>query len=337
VTIGSSRSIESDNSFLRLLSAPAGLNGKKTVQVNPHGSLQHSEGVTLASKVVLAGGTYAFTAENSGDRYNVGEIVLQTGTISRIERTGGSYGKWYQDGVISGDGAFYVNGGDGNSLTMYFRGNNTYSGGSYLVSAGYGQAERIYCSSDTAFGTGPVWLDGTITDKDYRNVIRLGAHCTLDNAIRGRGNIYTGSYLLTLTGSVAPYDIGYAAGWTKQVGTLSIEDLKFGTDDNGCTYYWQYNETDSDTLNTATLSFGQTTHKVECAWLGAGDPPPPPPAGTNYVLFSYSSGADPDMSGVTWEVTAPGRLRGSVWLDSDNNKVMLKLQPGASGTMVLIR
>ena len=150
----------------------------------------------------------------------------------------------------------------------------------------------------------------------------------MPNDFRGRGKIATGSYVLTTTGAIGPRDTGLASR-TKVVGTIYMEDLKFGSDSLGCTYYWQYDDTTNDIIDCDSLQFGTAEQTVNADWIGTGAAP----SGTN-VLFTYS-GTDPVNP--SWTVVAPPGLRGSVSVDAPNDRVLLVLKIVPRGTVFRIR
>ena len=274
------------------------------------------------TKITLEGGWYRFTG--GGTKTNAAEIALKPGTTSTIYRT--DYppgGHWYQTGVISGAGALYTSGYNGNDCQAHFQGDSAYTGGT-TVSRKSNQS-MVWVGHNNAFGTGPVVLD---TDSDTKAAFQIESDLTMANDFSGRGVIATGSYVLTATGSMSP---------GASIGIMGVEDLMFGSAGDGCDYNFEYDETTSDLLACTTLEFGATTHAVNVNWLGAD---PDNPGTGEYVLFTYT-GSDPDMTGVSWVVNAPGSLAGEVLLDADNDRVLLNLasaaipEPGALGLMLL--
>lgn len=283
-------------------------------------------GTTVGTKITLEGGTYIMSAAGSGDRYNTAEIALKTGTTSTLSKDDSSSGNnnWYQQGQITGGGSLRIVGNNSYDETFRFEGNNTYSGGTYVEKQG--NENEMYVHHNNALGSGPVELQ---SDADNKSAFALSANLTMPNAFRGRGKISTGAFLLTTTGSIEPRDTGLAAV-TKNVGTIYFEDLKFGSDSQGCTYTWQYNDTTNDVVACDTLAFGNAVHALNVEWLGTGAAP----TGT-YTLFTYA-GADPSVG--DFIVHAPAGLRGDVSVDTANNKVLITLSPATpAGSVFRLR
>jgi hypothetical protein len=275
---------------------------------------------TLMDTPLYMNGGYYRVGGGGGVCTNAGPIILKTGTVSTMDKSGG-YGTWYQIGTISGEGAFRITGYNGNDSTPHFFGDNTYTGGT-IVERETNERET-WVRHSHALGTGPVVLQCDVDDKA---AFRIAGNLTMPNDFRGRGKIETGSYVLTTTGSIGPRDTGLSTV-TKNIGTFYVEDLRFGTDTDGCTYAWQYNESVNDVIATTTLQFGSALHTLEVDWLGADSAP----AG-DYVLFTYSSGPDPVVG--DWTVRTPTGC-GRVWLDAANNRVMVTLSFG--GTVLMLQ
>jgi hypothetical protein len=171
--------------------------------------------------------------------------------------------------------------------------------------------------------------DGTLTIADAGAIgasevfIQTGAalefqgNYSLANTISGTGRILTGPNTATLTGTVAP-------GGANELGTLTVEDLDFRGICN-----WEFDGTNSDRIAAQTLVFGDTP-TVNATYLGSGSTP----FGTN-VLFTYTSGATPDVSSVS--VAAPKDASGSISVDSVNKEILLILGPKPNGMQIILR
>jgi len=319
-----------DEARLYLDASAGGLNANKTLDVGPYGVFKQGKGITLGNTINLSGGTYGFDNSGTGDRYHTGSITLAAGTTSTFDRSdgGSNNGKWYQTGVISGDGAIKVTGYNSWDATLYFRGTNTYTGGTTIWTNGYGTDNRVHINNNASLGTGPVTLaiGDPVNYPSYTHLV-LDANCTLANDFSGQGRVKTGSYVLTTTGAFAP---------GTSIGEIYVEDLDFRG-----TYEFEYdtdggdvNPDDSDLIATSTLVFGNPggAASVNVTWLGPGSP------GTgDYVLFTYT-GTDPVIT-APWTVT--GDMSGSVWVDDLNDQVILTLggapvpEPGTLGLMLL--
>ena len=329
------------------------LNANKTIQIGHdngtptnhnddvgYGRLFIGAGVTLANDIDVYGqpNTYGvpngtlIPVDQSGVRYVTGTITVHSNAVLRVSRYSPAGGVMYLNrdsggtvlGKITGPGrVFHAWSGSSYNQDIYIYGTNDYTGGTTMgVDWGCGNDIRVY--SDAAFGSGPVYLQANASYPTYPH-FRLGANVMMPNDFRAgnSADIATGSFVLTTTGAIRPGDTGLAAVPAKNIGRLDVEDLQFGSDTDGCTYYWQYDETGSDRIAATTLAFGSCGNVVNCEWLGAGDPPTPPETGTSYVLFTYS-GADPDD--VPWTVKHRGRdLDGHVTVDSVNKRVLLTL------------
>lgn len=305
---------------------PTGLNANKTIEVGRFGNLAFNRGITNSNNITVKGGFITFGGAGKGARELTGTITLEGGVTSRIDRVGGTYDSCVQSGEITGSGMLYVYGGDGNSLTIYFNGDNSYSGGTRFTHGTISPIDRL--GHNNAFGTGPIWVNEAV---DTRESFRISKDLEMANAFRGRGRIgTTASFTLTMTGSVAPYDEGLDTV-TKKVGTFEVEKLCFGSNAKGATYIWQYDDTTNDVVNVVTkLTFGNAKKTVDAEWLGSGDAP----EGT-YTLFKFA-GAAPGVDPDEWEVNAPHGLKGSVQLDG--TLVQLKLAEAEPiGTILMIK
>ncbi|MFO7900595.1 MAG: PEP-CTERM sorting domain-containing protein [Planctomycetota bacterium] len=230
---------------------------------------------------------------------------------------------------------------DSNRARLYFRGDNTYTGGTRLEMSGWGAGGKIYAKSDTAFGTGPVELyhANNYLGNAWTNLM-LEDNLTMDNEFTGTGAIDTGSYVLTTTGALSPEDVGYGSAYATadSLGLIDIEDLKFGTNTDGCDYNWDYgyvNTADSgdppvyefkqDLVETNTLAFGTATHTLNVSWIDESGGSYPDPLAGDYVLFTYG-GTDPDELAMSWILNLPPGMAGGLWVDEANDKVMLTLE-----------
>ena len=291
------------------------------------------EGTSVTNaKITLEGGTYGFSSAGSGARYNSAEIALKTGTVSQFACSG-SYGTWYQTGQITGGGSAYFMSGDGNSTTRHLQGDNTYTGGTRVRAWQWGADNRVRVYSNTAFGTGPVWVQAN------RSAIRLEADVEMANAFRGVGSITSASaYRLTTTGSIAPGDTGYDAAGTSAIGTLTVQNLTFGSDADGCEYDWDYGYVDTatapdppvyerknDLIATETLEFGNAGAVLNLGtWIDESGGLYPDPEPDDYVLFTYT-GADPTLP--SWTINnVPDGMIAEVRVDVDNSQVILALE-----------
>jgi hypothetical protein len=286
---------------------------------------QQGFGTAVSNKVTLEGGMYNMAAGSpTAARYNVAEIALKAGTTNLFNKYDGTSANsyWYQRGQITGEGSLRVDGYNAHDETFVFEGNNAYSGGSLVHMDG--NDAIIYLNHDNALGSGPAVLD---SDTDSKVACSLRASLTMPNAFRGRGKFATGAYVLTTTGSIEPRDTGFATV-TKNVGTIYFEDLKFGSDSDGCAYVWQYNGTTNDIIQCDTLTFGAATHTLDVEWLGSGRAP----EGT-YTLFGYG-GADPAVPSFT--VNGPPGMVGEFSVDAVANQVKMRLFT-VKGTLVLMR
>jgi len=215
---------------------------------------------------------------------------------------------------------------------LYFRGTNTYTGGTRVQTQSVSTPHRI--RTDQALGLGVIELLNPANNPDFATLYLDTASLTLPNEIRGKGYIRTdATRLLTVTNALSPFDTGLT-NWVKVAGQqdvvrFRIERLKFGTDAVGATYNFQYNATTNDWVGCDYLEFGAASPKLNVEWLGAGDP-----AEGTYTLFTYTtlSGATP-----TWTVTTPPSLRGTVRINTDQKRVELELLPSANGMLILIR
>ncbi len=309
----------------------AGLNANRPITVGTAGILRLGEGVTMGNTVTLSGGMFGFDAANSGDRFHNGSIILTGGTTSYVDRSNG-YGTWYQTGIISGDGALYIMGYNSYDTTLYFNGDNRYTGGT--IAEKQSNEKQTYVGHNNAFGTGPVQLR---SDADTKEAFRLNANLEMPNAFRGRGKIGTGSYVLTATGSFAPRDTGLSVV-TRNIGTMYVEDLKFGSDSDGCDYNWDYGyvntaaaadppvyERKNDLIATETLEFGTAAAVLNLGtWIDESGGLYPDPEPDDYVLFTYT-GADPTLP--AWTINnVPAGMIAEVRLDVDNSQVILALE-----------
>lgn len=285
------------------------------------------KGTTISNttKITLEGGIYTMSGTGSGDRYNYGEIHLKAGTISSFYKSDGHSvnNSWYQRGQITGQGALKIYGSNANDETLRLEGDNTYSGGTIVQK--YSNQNELYVKHNNAFGSGPVVLD---CDTDTKSAFALAANLTMPNAFRGRGKVTTGSYVLTTTGSIAPRDTGLSTV-TKNIGTIYFEDLKFGSDSQGATYIWQYNETSSDLIQCDTLTFGSATNTLSVEWLGSGKA-----AEGTYVLFSWTGGSTPPTP--NFNVIGPSGMEGKVEVDGANKQVKVTLKI-PKGTLLMVQ
>ena len=332
-----------DEAILRLHgnAAPNGLNANKHVRLDGDGELYVGGGITLANDVAVSGARNVLGSYASGAAYMTGTITVPDGvslTISRYNTSGGTLRLNYNGstvvGKITGGGSLnHSYSGSTHNRDLYIYGNNDYTGGT-TMGVDYGCDNDIRVYSDTAFGLGPVYLQSSST----RPTFMLGASVTMPNDFRGVNGctMNASTRTFTTTGAVRPGDTGLGATPTKNVGTFNIDGkLKFGSDTDGCTYYWHYNETSNDRIVPDTLELGSGGNVVECEWLGAGDPPTPPKSGTSYVLFTYT-GTDP--ADVSWTVVPPNPLfTGVVSVDGANNRVLLTLYPPVPSTVIKVQ
>jgi hypothetical protein len=156
----------------------------------------------------------------------------------------------------------------------------------------------------------------------------------MPNDFRGKGGIVTGSYWLTVTNSLSPFDTGLTntvkVAGPQDAKVFRIERLIFGTDTTGATYNFQYNATTNDWVQCDYLAFGAAAPTLNVEWLGSGSP-----AKGIYTLFTYTSGDAPVNP--VWTVNAPTGLQGTVSVDAAGKRVLLEVKDASSGTLVLIR
>lgn len=298
--------------------AAGALNAHKSLWVGTNAIVYQGMSTLVSNAITLAGGSYRFTREN-GSCTNSGAFSLATGTTSILNRAWSGEYDWYQLGSIGGSGAIRVTGGSYDEV-LRLRGDNTYSGGTILENSG--TPSRTVVGADHAFGTGPVALQGA-SGSDV--MFALEQSVTMPNAFTGVGRINTGAHTLTATGSFAPGLAGTG------VGTLTVDNLRLGAAGDGCVYNWQFTNGANDAVACGSLTFAQGTQTLNCGWLGAGAAPP----GTN-TLFAYT-GADPDMTGVNWLVSAPAGLDGRVELDSAGDRVVVVFETSYRGTVFTFR
>ncbi|MCG3180187.1 MAG: hypothetical protein BIFFINMI_02544 [Phycisphaerae bacterium] len=303
--------------FLQITSTAGGLNANKTLTIGQYGEMTQGEGFTLSNTVYLNGGTYSFADDLAGNSHpnttHNGSIVLGAGTESTFYRKGAAGVRWYQTGQISGDGGILIRGTDNNDNELHFQGNNTYHGGTRIIQGGLEQQTLV--GSNTAFGDGPVVLQGVIGDSDGNDTMfTLDNNVSMSNAFSGVGRIATGANTFTLAsgGSMAP---------GSSIGQLRVDNLDF----KGI-YYFEYdldggdtNPTDSDLISTANLTFSSGTATLVVQWTGGGA------AGQGtYVLFTYT-GNDPTNPNWTIYTTEADGLHGVVTVDTDTKQVLLTL------------
>jgi hypothetical protein len=311
-----------------------GMHPNRPLWVGPLGILALDGGSDISNVTTLAGGTFLPVGKmfSGADTWHRGSIILVGGTTSAINRTSNtsSGGTWHQTGVISGAGAISCTGQWGYDGTLSFEGANTYSGGTHVVSFSSGSEQKVRCMNNGAFGIGPLWIEASSATP---SAIALGVDCTLGNTIRGRGTITrgAGNYTVTAVGNLAPGDGGLDLIASNGIGTLTIEQLRFGNDTHGATYTWHYDGATNDIVAASSLQFGKTMHRLQCQWLGGGSAPQ-----CTSTLFTYT-GADPDMTNVAWDVIAPPKLSGRVLLDAAGKRVVVLLGPSTRGTAIVFR
>jgi hypothetical protein len=313
-------SADPNNGQLIVRTAAGTLNPAKSLLIGSFGYFRQEGGTLITNTIYLNGGTIGCREGAGSIATNISQIILGAGTESTFDRTASSGRSFYQLGTISGSGGIFLTGYDGNDSTFYYRGANSFTGGVRIAEKS--ASSRNYVGSDTAFSTGRVLLQAAASNAV---LCTLEKSLTMANTFAGTGKIATGTYTNTVTGGLAP-------GTNSVIGAIVIERLKFGSDTQGARYDWKFAAASNDlVVASAELKFGQTTHTVNCTWVGSGSA-----LAGDYVLFSYA-GTDPDLTGVSWTVNAPVGLAGTVSRNTTTKRIMLTLKPGNKGTLIMMR
>jgi hypothetical protein len=296
------------------------LNPAKSLSIGSYGYFRQEGGTLITNTIYLNGGTLGCREGAGSVATNISQIVLGAGTESTFDRTAGGGKSFYQLGTISGSGGIYLTGYDGNDSSFYYRGANSFTGGVRIAEKS--ASSRNYVGSDTAFSTGRVLLQAAASNAV---LCTLEKSLTMANTFAGTGKIATGTFTNTVTGGLAP-------GTGSNTSAIVFDRLKFGSDTQGARYDWKFAAASNDVVvASAELKFGQTTHTVNCTWVGSGSA-----LAGDYVLFSYA-GTDPDLTGVSWTVNAPAGLAGTVSRNTTTKRIMITLKPGNKGTLIMMR
>ncbi|MCX7591361.1 MAG: hypothetical protein N2255_07000 [Kiritimatiellae bacterium] len=284
-------------------------------------------GTVVSNKLTSRGGIYRVQGRKIGSLIaeHRGEIELVSGFTTEFNLGYGDF--WDIKGTITGGGSLVIVGGDANSAVLRIYGTNTYSGGTriYNVRAGGGDP-RVY--SDTAFGSGPVTFDAYADIYGGHSSFEIYANVTMDNEFRGgtnRQNATTinietpGGRVFTATGAFSPSYV-YQGVTRGPVSTIRVENLKFGSDTDGCTFNFDYGPSSNDMIRCSTLTFGAAMNTLNVNWVDTGKP-----AEGTYVLFGYDSGAHPTNPPPKFVINAPFPLEGRVWVDAPQRRVKLTL------------
>jgi len=307
----------------------AALDTRKTLWMEQEAFIQFGANLVVSNTIISEDGCNLMAILNSGQNTTYEGNLILTNGITLFNKQGGlSAGAVYLNGVISGPGSMFIAGYSSNDSQPYFNATNTYSGGTRVQRQV--NEDLIYAGNDAAWGTGPVWLD---SDTDTKESFRITQDLTMTNDFRGRGKIGTGSYDLTLTGTVRPYDTGYdTVTATTNIGTMYLADATLGLSGDRLAYVWQIDDTVNDIITCEDLHNVYMTMDLTDSYIG-----------TNkwqegeYTIITWT-GSDP--TNVSISVTLPPELKGAtVVTDLVNNTIKLDIDTfiyyvteGGSGT-----